>query len=152
MANTTLAQIRAGIITVLKTLKTANGYSTQLEDAQIYESYGKDFANCKDYPKATLWFESFEINPRPSDVHDKVAMFSVMLIDRKESGDAADYKPYESVEAFIDDLEKALSQDHNLGGIVENVMITDAEMDSGFAHPEGIGIAAVKVEYKSRFH
>lgn len=152
MANTTLSQIRVALGDLLKTVKTSNGYVTQLEDAQIYHAYCTEFAACKVYPKATLWFDQFSIVQRPSDTHDKTAVLSILFVDRFQSGDGATDYPYEAVEAFVDDLERVLSLNHSLGGLVENVTIMDAELDSGFAAPEGMAIIAVKVEYKSRFH
>lgn|SRR3990167_8067544 len=142
-----LTDIRTAIKTLLKTLKTANGYSTNLPDDHIYDVFDPDKVADKDdttYPKAFLVSDDGTYQKMPANRIRRQNNYSLIVIVKTlATGLAAS----EKIELLIEDVEDLLLSDDTLGNLVQDISLTRFITDSGYAAPEGAAVFKIKVDF-----
>lgn len=144
--NATLAQINAALLAQLKTLKTANGYATQIEDANIFQWFDQNFltadADAK-YPKCFFTLEVGKIAQGVSYQQTRTLRYSIAFIVKQTTPQDTNAVP--KTQVLLEDVDKLFAQNPSLGGVVTNAMITDFYLDGGYAAPEGIVLIELTV-------
>jgi len=148
--NATLTDIREAIETlILANITVANGYSTGIVSSHIYTATSKAMTRKldTDYPKFIVVAGEGKHVQLPSRQKAKLVSFDVLAVFKATT--AVPATPVEQAENFVEDLEGAVNTNITLGGLVENVLMTDFVTDSGFADPEGLVHAKILVAYKT---
>lgn len=142
-----LADIRANLVIVLKTVKKTNGYNLDLVDDRIYADFDPDILKGNRYPKVFIQFNEAEIERMPSKLVVRELKLSIILIDRKSGvrGDAIGVV----IEKRIADIESVLLANHDLSNTVQDVLLTKFVTDSGVAFPEGVAIFDIVITYST---
>lgn len=151
----TYTEMRELLVAAFKTIKTANGYSTELPDDHFYSNY--EAAKIRkgpaaDYPKVFITFSDSKTVNATGRRKEKEATFFVTIVVLEQTGDGGLSTPAdEQIEAVADDVEKMCVAQYNLGGEAVSVSCDSVSMDSGFAHPEGIGIFEIVVKWHKQY-
>jgi hypothetical protein len=144
----TLSEIVTGLSDALKTVKTANGYQTDLPDANIYSSYTDTFKAAKaddKYPKACILLDEGDPAVGLSGSSEENVAFIVVFITKKLS--KVDAEPQEKLLKFIEDVRKLFKENNNLSGLVTEICLGTYTTDAGIAHPEGAVVIRLPVRY-----
>lgn len=146
--STTVSDIKAALVTTLKRIKTANGYRTNVSDANIRGFYDAEWLSSATvdsaYPKIFVLLEQGLNLDQPGGQVIKTYEFSVVAVVRKLQ-DSYD-PPAAQCEALIDDIEKAVNANRDLSGLVTQTTVTGYETDGGALDPEGCVVITVRVE------
>jgi len=147
-----LTEIREALVTTVASITTSNGYSTEMVPDLI-------FANKEDitapnvtpdcYPKCLIVLENEEYDYEASRRLIKQAMWDVTFVVLETEDEYEDVvTTVEQTENLIDDFEKVIRLNLQLGGLARTINIKEVYTDSGYTHPEGIVIFKVIVEYE----
>jgi hypothetical protein len=150
MPVTTLNTIRGKLFDLLKQVKTANGFSVNIPDANIYSRFDKAVLARRadaDYPKAFVFLDEGTNVQHPGGRTEKAASFVVIVLLKKV---AVNDDPVEQTEKLAQEIENLIDNNATLGGTVQDARVGAFTTDSGYAHPEGTLVLQIEVSYFKR--
>lgn len=158
MTNPIFYQIRLGLIEVLKRIKTANGYWTNLQDASILHVHTQDIqldGVCNDpdhYPYAIVNTSSRDLSKRLERQKEWKEIIPIVIYHYNETNiDLA-------LEKFISDIDRAVEYENYEGaplrqymenpadGVLEQIGVVRVVTDEGFLAPYASAVISVQVE------
>lgn len=149
---TTPSQVKAALITVLKKLKVANGFKTNLPDDKIYTVYSAQLVATKtdaSYPKLFVLADSGSNEGRAANRQEKSLSFICIFVCKNVAGYTKE--PEEQCMDLLDDLEELMLQNDDLNGTVLSAGLAEFVTDSGVLLPEGSVVFHIKTERFTEF-
>jgi hypothetical protein len=122
-------EIRAGLITALKAMKTANGFTITLTEDHIYRIFDQNVMSSVEdaaYPKVFVLLDGGSSQPNVSSQRTTLS-FMVTIVVKGTLGKTAQ----EIIEAVIDDMHRIIPAYHDLNRTCIDATIGDFTTDSG---------------------
>lgn len=142
-----IATVKAALITAIKSITTANGYANTIDPTHLKDRYDQAFlSNMKDdlYPKFCL-FSHAGTQERLPGLERKADFEFNLIIITKQIG-STDTPGDEKAESLLADFMDLFYTNDTLGGVVQDVSITDFLLDGGVLAPEGAALVRLKTE------
>ena len=147
-----LSTIQANLITVMKLIKTAGGYATEIPDVNIYSEFTEDIVgqtDDADYPKLFVVLDQGIVGEGLSEEDVVEVSFMVIVVDKDLNG-IGETPLSQKVANVIDDVKRALRLNDDLLGSVNHIRVTEFTTDAGYSHPEGVVVLRLSASVYDR--
>ena len=151
MGAKTNKQVKDALVTVLRNMKTQNGYQTELSDNLVYGQYVRSVVDSKSdvhYPRCFVMYDLGQVERMVNAFEERQVFFILFFMAKKTN--AASKSPTEQCEAFIDDLTKLLENNETLAGTVTTVELREWVTDAGVLDPEGVALVYLRTTRQAR--
>lgn len=145
--NQKLALIRAKLADVLKTIKTAGGFLTNIVDANVHLKYDKTIADSNkdtDFPKVFIVINAGNSTQLTSNRSEEEIAYSVIVIFKALT---ATQDPNLMCENLREDVKQAILNNRTLSGLVEYCWMDGFSTDGGYLFPEGAIVFKISCKY-----
>lgn len=147
-----LSQVKAGLVSILKTLKPVNGYAVTLPDANIHLRYTTALANMQldsAFPKCFVIIDSGLNVLQTTGFQGRELMFTVIIVVKKTIT-SGNVEAQVQIERFIEAMQDLFVRNDTLGGVVQDAQLVEFYTDGGSADPEGIAAFSIKTQQDYR--
>jgi hypothetical protein len=150
----TSATVQAALVTAVKSITTANGYTTNITPTNVSTTadvlaQGVQLTADK-YPRVFVITDGAAYTDRPSHCLIKEEKFTVIAVFAKNVNNLSDVALDTQVQNFVADFEKMIDRNKQLGSS-RYVQLDKYATDVGVNDPEAVCVFELTITFEQRF-